>query len=90
MEHILFHCEWALAAWLGSSLTYNWKEFQKYMVNRDLNGVLEATMMRVETWCPPPVDQFKINCDVEIAKGSTKAAIAAILHNHRGDILDGR
>lgn len=70
--------------------SYGWKEFQRYKAKRETNGDSIAYMGRAKAWIPPPEGKVKINCDVAMAKGSTKVAIAVILRNHKGEILDGR
>jgi len=71
---------------------FNWREFQASREGQNGSEIREGFMKTnlTDSWNPPPVGSVKINCDVALVKGSNQAAIAAILRDHRGRILDGR
>lgn len=156
IEHLLFKCDWTIAAWFGSCLTYKvdtlaissvmkwtiaimdhfnstidchnfmsqcvclawhiwkmrndwvfnatpvnpllamdrasftWKEFHNSRILRGSQEHNAGLIPAAVRWMPPKEGELKINCDVAVRKGSTEAAIAVILRDNKGQILDGR
>lgn len=70
--------------------SFMWTEFHVCLVR---GGNQEQPSGQVDTntrWIPPHKGQLKINCDVALKQGNPKAAIAALLRDHKGNIIDGR
>lgn len=68
---------------------HNWKEFQNSRSCPRTQSVEDQTSEELR-WKPPCLGEAKINCDVATKNGSLYAAVAVILRNDTGQILDGR
>ncbi|KAL7239453.1 hypothetical protein ACSBR2_005371 [Camellia fascicularis] len=40
-------------------------------------------------WSPPLLGRFKVNCDVAIKPGSSRAYMAVLLRDSEGSLMDG-
>ncbi|KAF7133353.1 hypothetical protein RHSIM_Rhsim09G0146400 [Rhododendron simsii] len=69
---------------------YGWSEFEGGLGNQEVQRKNEVQVLPSQHWSPPQEGWIKANCDVALKKGSSKAAIAVVLRNHRGAVVDGR
>ncbi|GMP97664.1 hypothetical protein CsSME_00045829 [Camellia sinensis var. sinensis] len=48
-----------------------------------------AVTFPVANWLPLSMGNLKINCDVAVKRGSNLAAVAAVLRDSKGQLIDG-
>lgn len=68
---------------------YNWEEIQGCLKAHGSGRSPETTNPIPQQWIPPKKGSFKANCDAAMEKGSNQVAIAAVIRDFRGRIIDG-
>ncbi|KAF7152182.1 hypothetical protein RHSIM_Rhsim01G0199300 [Rhododendron simsii] len=68
---------------------FGWSEFQGSLGNQEISRHHMEQVTTGTHWECPEEGWVKANCDVTLKKGSPKAAIAVVLRNYKGEVLDG-
>lgn len=66
-------------------------EFEAGVSHRVVGLFGQPTQIAAATtrWDPPRLGVYKVNCDVAVLQGSSRAAVAAVLRDEHGCLVDG-
>lgn len=69
---------------------FTWNEFLGSLALLTPRSHNDKSTRENQVWKAPPAGLLKINCDAAFQKGSSMAAITAILRDHSGKIVEGQ